>query len=64
MADPVRIAAGILQKLGSEGVQHLKETGELPAVKLTELEMSFLRGGSSSPAKINIWKAIKEALGL
>lgn len=47
MADPTKIAAGILQKLGTEGIDHIKKTGELPAIKLSDTEMSFLKGGRS-----------------
>lgn len=42
-----KIAESIVQKLGQEGVAYLKATGELPAVKLTNKEMSFLKAGAT-----------------
>jgi hypothetical protein len=40
-----KIAESIIQKLGQEGIAHMKATGELPAIKLTNEEMSFLKAG-------------------
>lgn len=59
MADPAKIAAGILQKLGSEGIQQLKDTGEMPPIKLSDTEMAFLKGGS--PAK-KPWEVLRDYL--
>jgi len=40
-----QIAESIVKKLGKEGVAHLEKNGELPAIKLTDEEMQFMRGG-------------------
>ncbi len=47
--DNKKIAESIVKKLGEEGVAHLKATGELPAVKLTNEEMKLLSGGNTGP---------------
>jgi|JI10StandDraft_1071094.scaffolds.fasta_scaffold230258_3 hypothetical protein len=60
MADPAKIAAGILQKLGSEGIEQLRTTGELPAIKLSDTEMSFLKGGKGSPFRP--WEVLRDYL--
>ena len=42
-----QLATSIANKLGVEGVNYFIKHGELPAVKLTEKEMEFLKGGES-----------------
>jgi|JI102314A1RNA_FD_contig_31_6404283_length_1097_multi_3_in_0_out_0_2 hypothetical protein len=52
-----KIAESIFRKLGKEGMAHVEETGELPAVKLTSEEMNLLKAGMGP------YKNVKDVLG-
>ena len=39
-----QIVESIAKKLGEEGIEYIETHGELPAVKLTNEEMSYIQG--------------------
>jgi len=41
----LKLVDSIVKKLGKEGCEHFVKTGELPAIKLTNEEMEFIKGG-------------------
>jgi len=50
-----RLVETIVKKLGKKGYDHLLKFGEMPAVKLTDEEMKYIKGG------IDIVKILKES---
>ena len=53
-----QIVESIVKKLGEEGIEYIETHGELPAVKLTNEEMSYIQGAGG------LDKVIEEILSL
>ena len=58
-----RLTKSIAKKLGKEGIEYLEKNGDLPAIKLSNEEMNYIKGGGPDWLD-NFIKDVKDMLDI